>query len=87
MQWAYSVCVWIDCCVVDGHSCGPHESDCISGFQMEVVNGNRCAETLMTVGLMHVDNDNCVGEVKGCTCDCDEDRELMSAPCGDGVGK
>ena len=58
-----------DDCVIDGHSCSPHEScadehmdhrcDCVSEFQTEVLNGERCAETLTTVGLMHVEMKLC----------------------------
>ena len=31
----------------------------------------------MTVGLVHAETGNCVDEVNGYTCDCDEDNKLM----------
>ena len=52
-----------DDCVIGGHSCSPHQScvnehmnygcNCVSDFQMEVLSRERCAETLIVVGLMH----------------------------------
>ena len=56
-----------DDCVIDGHSCSPscvnehmdYGCDCVSDFQMEVLHEERCAETLITVGLMHVEMKLC----------------------------
>ena len=39
--------------VVDEHM--DYSRDCVSEFQMEVVSGERCAGSLMTVGPMHVE--------------------------------
>ena len=58
-----SRCVRTDDCVMDGHSCSPScvdehmdcGCDCVSEFQTEVLHGERCAETLTTVDLMHVE--------------------------------
>ena len=54
------VYVRTDDCVVDGHSCSlscvdervDRGCDCVPGFQMEVLSGERCAETVCAVGLM-----------------------------------
>ena len=62
-----SVCVRTVDCVIVGHSCSPscvdehmnHSCGYFSDFQMEVLNGQRCAETLTTVGLMHVEMKLC----------------------------
>ena len=36
-----------------------YRCDCVSDVQVEVANGERCAETLITVGLMHVEMKLC----------------------------
>ena len=40
-----------------------YKCDCVSDFQMKAVNKEKCAETLMTVGLMHAETANCVNKV------------------------
>ena len=37
----------------------------------------RCAKSLMIVSLNACRTGDCVDKVNGCTCDCDEDHELM----------
>ena len=52
-----------DDCAIDGNSCSPscvneqmdYGCDCVSNFHVEVLNGERCAETLTIVGLMHIE--------------------------------
>ena len=37
----------------------------------------KCAKSLMIASLKACRTGDCVDKVNGCTCDCDEDRELM----------
>ena len=51
--------------------------DCISDLQTEVVSKEKCAKSLMTASLNACRTGDCVDNVNGYMCDCDEDHELM----------
>ena len=85
MQWAYSpsiddaslvatVAVRTDDCV-DGHM--DYSCDCISGFQMEVVTGEKVSGNIDDCEPNACGDGNCVDKVNGYTCNCDAGHELM----------
>ena len=92
MQWAYSpsrigVCVWTNDCVRDGHSCGRRQCgvaehmDYSCDFHFRIPDGRseqgEVCENIHDCGTDACRNANCVDEVNGYTCDCDENFELV----------
>ena len=73
--------------VVGGHSCGSHgrcvdghmdySCDCISGFQMEEVTGEKMSGNIDDCKPNACGDRNCVDKVNGYTCNCDAGHELM----------
>ena len=54
-----------------------YSCDCISGFQMEVVTGEKVSGNIDDCKPNACGDGNCVDKVNGYTCNCDAGRELM----------